>query len=490
MRKLILAILALLAAPAAAQTVPPGQWSVGEQPIAYPVIGSDNIYVDGSCNVAECGVPDFFALQPANIPSTITDQVVPGGFTTGDDEGKWRGTLFGSHVLADDPLRNHCDRGASHLHEFLGSKDAGACSTFQQLREDCIAKRAADIVSTTSPGDDVNCTPYWHPALIDEDPLGDGVDRIKKVYAVPLYYQIALADPDVAATYIDFPLGFGYVNGNNMDDPFMLKLKGKIAEANAANAAAGGGGSTYYYNGNGSGDWSCTEPDGTPRDGPEDSTDDLTCEAGDLLIASMNGAQCADGVNLTSPSGYDHVLPAIQVSAINGTRSDVCPINWWHIAILTNKPQWVLHSAISAAVPGDSPYLSSDAMFQANARAQAGLPGAPGDAASFVCKPGCSRHFDYGPIAWDKKFLRRLFRKCLGIPWTDTSETGLDADQTPYITACIDPTISTTGGGGTATQLQISHQVRFPDVNGDTIDEYYPTPAPLGHMGPHTMEGQ
>jgi hypothetical protein len=231
--------------------------------------------------------------------------------------------------------------------------------------------------------------------------------------------------------------------------------------------------------------------DGTPVDGPADNIDDLTCSAGNLLIVSMTGAPCADGVDLTSPSGYDHVVPAIRVVAANGTLDNVCPVNWWHIPGLTFKPQWILHSDISSEVDNDSPYLSSDAMFQAKARSQAGLPGAPADAATFVCKAGCSRHFDYGPIAWNRPQLRMLFRFCLGIPKTDPSEPDYGFDDQPvHITECVDPTIQTDEAGGTATQLIISHQDRFPDVNGVAINEYYPTPAPGGHMGPHTMTGQ
>jgi hypothetical protein len=508
MRRLFLAFLFLfIASPAVAST--PGQWDVGQQPITYPLIGPSGIFTEqlGDGSDPHGGKPPFFANQPADIPSTVTTQVTEGtgiGSTTGNDEFKLRLTLLTSHVLPDDPLRNHCQRGASHLHEFAGAIASGACSTFQQLRNDCIARHAAGLIASTNPGDDVQCSLYWHPTLIDRNPLGDGVDRIKKVKLIPLYYEIFGATLAKAATYIDFPLSFGYVNGQNMDDPWDLRIKAAVAAANAANAAAGGPSNAYSYSGNGFVGWFCNSPAGVQRGPIQNNIDDLDCQAGDTLIGEIDGTGCADGHNLYSPSGYDHVIPFITVTAANGTFQDVCPKGWYKIPRLIFKPQWVLHSAISSAVANDAPYLSSDSQFQTKARADASrcitategsssaTVCAPAGASTFVCKAGCSFHNDY-IVAWMRKYLRRAFRHCLAIPWTDNTETGLDADQTTLEGTACDSNTLQVGGSGTGSQLNSANITPAPtdaQVDGDHIEEYYPAPVPKGHMGPSTMPRQ
>lgn len=485
LKKFLLALLALVTVDAQAST--PGSWDVGAQAITYPVIGANGVFTEhlGDGSNAHGGLPPVFALQPPDIPSTINNQITEGtgvGQSTGTDEGKVRFTLFGSHALPDDLLRNHCTRGASHLHEFVGSVNAGACSTYAQIRNDAVARHNAGQVATTNPGDDINASPYWHPCLIDRNPLGDGVDRCKKLFAIPLYYQI----PDGgcsgnnacllgrAQTFIDFPLGLGFISGNNMDDPFNLRVINAIAAANAANVAAGGTNNRYSYIGNGFVGWFCMSPAGVVGvDGTQPDIAKLDCSAGDTLVGEIHGEGCIDGQNLYSPSGYDHVMPPIRVTAANGTFDDVCPYNWYKIPQLIFKPEWILKSAISSTVANDEPYLSSDAQFQAKMRTFAGH-------STDVCLPGCSFHNDY-MVSWQLKYLRRAFRKCLGIPQTNTSETGVDADQTVNLMACNNGTLSPNS------ILTGTNQVQFPDVNGDRIQEYYPTPVPKGRMGPATM---
>lgn len=528
MTRILAVLLLLIASPVFAST--PGSWDVGQQPISYPVIGSNNVYVEqlGDGSNAHGGLPPAFASQMADIPAPVIDtrQITEGagvGDTTGADESKFRFTLFGSHVLADDPLRNYCQRGASHLHEFMGSDRSGACSTFAQLRNDANTDFAAGKRTTTNPGKNLNASAYWHPLMIDcgadgNGPLHDGQCRAMKVRVVALYYEVnsdqcgtvtsCLATE--ASTYVDFPMGFGYVNVSNMDDPWRLKLQNAIAQANAANAAAGS--SAVYQletgangsNGYGFISWDCRDPatqairsssSGTANSPP--NIDDLTCNAGDILTATSVGAGCWDGKNIYSPSGYDHVTPQIKVSGVRDTvggpltnHTDVCPKNWYKIPRLVNKPQWILPHAISGSVPNDSPFLSSDAAFQATSRAQAstcvGSTCAPAGASTFVCKAGCSFHFDYMQ-SWMKKYLRRAFRHCLGVPWTDTSETGLDADQTPVVTACNDNTLS--DNGVTESKLTRGTSPLDSEVNGDAISDFYPMPVPKGHMGPASIIG-
>jgi hypothetical protein len=527
MKRLLLAFLLLfMAAPVLATSVP-GTWDVGQQPISYPVIGPDHCcYAEqlGDGSNAHGGLPPFFALQPADIPVTSeADQAGTGAFeSVGDPETKVRFTLYGNKVAGDDTLRAHCQRGASHGHEFLGGIPSGACSDYTQIRTDCVALRDAGKKASTNPGDAINCSVYWHPWLEDcgtstaplgggtvAGALGDGKCRIKHSLLDPIYYVLSngKCGSDITCltniqspSFIDFPMGLGYVNVRNMDDPWNLAGKNRVLQANAANTAAGGG--NYYelsdsgivdgneINGGGDGffGWSC----GGAEKG---SIDDLDCAAGATLIMHSEGASCADGHNLYSQSGYDHVIAAIKVNARETptgpilTRNDVCPIGWYKIPTLSNKPQWILHTALSSTVANDSPFLSSDAAFQAKARADAGrcigLACAPADAATFVCKPGCSFHFDYF-VAWQKKYLRRAFRKCLGIPQTDTSETGVDADETTERHACNGDTIAMTP----PTQLKPAYNQHGSSVDGSTIDEYYPRPINRGgHPGgsPHTM---
>lgn len=533
MKRILLAVLAvLLSVPALAVTPTPGQWDTAQQPVTYPVIGSNGVYAEHlGDGTTHGGLPPAFAWQLPDIPAPVIDtrQITEGpgtgNFTAGDNEGKFRFTLYGSHLLPDDPLRNHCQRGASHIHELLGSDRSGACSTFAQLRNAANTDFAAGKRASTNPGKNINASPYWHPGLEDcgamsaafgagtnAGALGDGVCRFKKTLAVPLYYEIDNGGCGTdhsclvarAQTYVDFPMGIGYVNIKNMDDPWNLKVKAQVAAANAANLAAGGSGAEYQIISDGFIGWSCITPGGAHRDGPYDNTDDLTCVAGDTIYADSAGAMCWDGHNTYSPSGYDHVVQAIRVDAkatVGGsiiTRTDVCPVNGFKIARLINKPQWILGHSISSGVANDSPFLASDAGFQAKARADASrcvtatsgassaTVCAPAGASTFVCKAGCSWHFDYFQ-AWQKKYIRRASRHCLGTPWTDPSETGaMDADQTTLtVEPCLFSTLSTdTGTESALTQLTGPTTA---DVDGLSLKTYYPTPVPKGHMGPGTM---
>jgi len=515
MKRLLFAFLALfLAVPALAVTPTPGQWDTGPQSISYPVIGSNGVYTEHLGNgTTHGGLPPAFAWQMADIPAPVIDSrqinEAPGAgsFTAADNEAKFRFTLFPNHTLPDDPLKFHCQRGASHLHELMGPPKGGACSTFQQLRNDCNTDVGNGLIGSSNPGRNLNCSLYWHPDLIDRNPLSDGVDRIKKALQVPLYYQIDNGGCGTdnaclkarAATYVDFVMGIGYIGGKNFGDPWNLKQANAIKIANAANLAAGGSGIEYQANAfpDGFDGWVCYRPDGVVRDGPHDNVDDLTCSAGDTLVPILDFPLCWDGHNTYSPSGQDHVIPAIRVDAkdtVGGsvvTHTDVCPVGWFKIAQLEDKPQFILTKSISSSVANDGPYLSSDAAFQVAARAEACVgTGAtqacpPAGYTTFVCKDGCSFHADYMQ-AWMKKYIRRASRHCLAIPWTDTSETGLDADQTTLTAEpCLFDTLSTdTGTDSALVQLATPPTT---DVDGHDIHTFYPMPVPKGHMGPGTM---
>lgn len=524
MKKILLAFLALLiTVPALAD---PGGWDgSGQQLVRYPVVTSNGIFTehlgDGS-TVAGGVAPYYTSGMATNISSVTTaDEINVSSSTTGTSEFKFRFTLFTHHALAEDTLAFHCQRNSTHPHEFMGAVAAGGCSTYSQLRNDCIARKIASKLPSTNPGPTINCASYWHPGMIDcgattgalgtgtiPGALGDGVCRFKKDLLVPLYYEPALPTVTLAnaAHFSPIPLGLGEVFGHNNSDPWQLKERADIAAANAANVAAGG---TAVYqdpdpmalNNFGFFGFSCYSPGGSIRAaGIQASIDDLDCSAGDTLIMELHSQGCWDGHNGNSPDGRSHVSYTITAVASNGTFPFVCPYDSYKLPELIDKPQWILHSAISSSVANDSPFLSSDAAFQAKARSDAGkcvtatawgssaTVCAPGGASTFVCKPGCSAHADY-LAAWDGKYFWRAFNKCDGIPIPAAlTFTWIWADRTPAGTGCNSNTIDTTGGAEAQLNLSpLTVQPATTDVDGDRIQEYYPMPALKGHMGPATM---
>jgi hypothetical protein len=527
MKRILLASTALLfATPALAD---PGTWDgSGPQAVRYPVVTSNGIFTEhlGDGSTPAGGVAPYYTNgMPANIPSlTTADELSTSATTTGPDEFKFRFTLYSHHALAEDTLAFHCQRNSTHPHEFMGAVDAGGCSTYAQLRNAGIARKTAGKLPSTNPGPTINLASYWHMGLIDcgatigplgtgtvPGALGDGICRFKKDLLVPLYYEPAMASFTLAnaAHFSPIPLGLGEVFGHHNSDPWQLKERADIAAANAANIAAGG---TAVYQdpdpmavGNfGFYGWSCSSPGGTPRSaGTQASIDDLDCSAGDTLILELHSQGCWDGHNGNSPDGRSHVSYAITAVATNGTNQYVCPYDGYKLPELIDKPQWILHTAISSSVPNDSPFGSSDAAFQAKARADAGkcvtatawgssaTVCAPAGAATFVCKPGCGAHADY-LAAWHGTYFWRAFNKCDAIPIPAAlTFSWIWPDRTPAGTGCNSNTIDTTTGA-TANLLN-SPLLTIPtatDVDGDRIQEYYPMPVPKGHMGGMTMPHQ
>lgn len=527
MKRILLALFTLfLAVPAVAD---PGGWDgAGPLAVRYPVVGADGVFTEhlGDGSTPAGGVAPFYTNgMPTNIPAVTTaDEISNTSTTTGPDEFKFRFTLYSDHALAEDTLQYHCQRAATHPHEFMGAVNAGGCSTYAQLRNDCIARKAANKLPSTNPGATINCASYWHAGLIDcgttsgplgtgtvPGALGDGVCRFKKDLLVPLYYEPPLSTFTLAgaATFSPIPLGLGEVFGHNMADPWQLKARAQIAAANAANIAAGG--SAVYQdpdpmglNNFGFYGWECMSPGGVVRGtGMHDNIDDLDCSAGDTLILELHSQMCWDRLNGNSPDGRSHVFYEITAVATNGTFQGVCPYDAAKIPSLIDKPQWILHSAISSTVANDAPFLSSDAAFQANARAAAGTcvtatewgssatVCAPANAATFVCKPGCSAHADY-LAAWSGQQFWRAFNKCDGIPIPAAlTFSWIYADRTPAGTGCNGNSFDTTSGSeATLLYSPLFTPPLSSAVQGNSISGYYPMPHPKGQMGGMAMPRQ
>ena len=101
-----------------------------------------------------------------------------------------------SHYLPDDPIVHPGEPGASHLHQFFGSVDAGVDATEQQLLDgDTTCDQRLDTAS------------YWTPALIDADQ-----NLIEPIKAIA-YYR---AGPDVEPTeVVAYPPGMMLVAGDH-----------------------------------------------------------------------------------------------------------------------------------------------------------------------------------------------------------------------------------------------------------------------------------
>jgi hypothetical protein len=302
-------------------------------------------------------------------------------------EAKFRTHANVFKILFDDPIRNFGQPGASHCHEFFGNRDVNANSTFASLRTDN---------ASTAAGADLNATGYWFPCPVVANAFGDGRDYAVQANYVVIYYQ---EDPEPAMASPYLPLGLRYVTGFDMDDPDMAWLQ---AYVDAANAQRGTPRNRYRVRNPSTGQssashrWSC--PGATPALSDwlrnADGSDPFggTCAGGEIFM-QVSGARCWDGVNLWSPGGYRHVIPAIWDSYYS---KFVCPTNYYQIPALQLN--------ISFQQRGFADYgrwrLDSDD----HAAAAAGRP----------IRNGESFHTDW-MNGWDEATLRSWMENCIGV---------------------------------------------------------------------------
>jgi lysophospholipase L1-like esterase len=379
-KKLLIALVATLgfAAPLSAQSHPKPPDVPAYSPVTptYRSGTTLNVVGDGSASggAAPADSYELTEVNPItggtrttyeNTASTGTDfclTVANGGSCT---EKKFR-SLIGNDVriLFDDPERNYGQPGTSHCHTFFGNQSANAYSTYSTLRSQSYTKYQAT-------GGPLNATAYWFPCVLKPDAFGDGRTYVVKPTGdIILYYAEGATEP---LNLHKLLLGLRYVGGYDMDYGGTNAQEGNnriIGLVNTANAQPGTAG---RYSASGSGtitDWKCQTTDGNGLMSSRwfknaNGSDPYSghCRAGDDFWIQFAGPSCWDGVNLWSPTGYDHILPKIW-DTVAGKA--VCPNGWFRLPELQLQihfPQqgfsdygtWVLSSdAAAGTLPGAS----------------------------------------------------------------------------------------------------------------------------------------
>ena len=334
--------------------------------------------------------PALTLAQPADIATAVSLT----GWTTTDpspstnyrtlppgDTPKFRTIINSTHVARLDPVRNFRDTIAGHCHLFFGNASVDENSTYTSLRA---------TGASSAGGGPVNPTGYWEPCMTKANAHGgDGITRVK----IPNYHIVYyVGEASIQSEFNNIPRGLRYIGGTNMDDPNNLAWK---AELNA-NVTWLGNGLTNANTG-----WFCEFPSGgggsyqstTDALVNADGTDALNnCPTSSAVYVSVVAPECWDGVNLRSPSGYDHMRPLVHHTNLG---TDVCADNWYRL------PRLEVKSFFSHL--GASDYttwrLDSDDVMAA-------LTGA-------AVKSGYSFHFDWFG-AWDYTKMLSWMNNCIG----------------------------------------------------------------------------
>ncbi|TCD04286.1 DUF1996 domain-containing protein [Erythrobacteraceae bacterium CFH 75059] len=346
-----------------------------------------------------CGGPDSIAPcgRPHEIKARFTVGTIP-------------------YPFYNDPLRNWGKPGTSHLHTFYGNCQPHAFATAATLRRD---NGRGDC--TNAEGQFLNAVSYWQPALITRvrgtppalitvggqqavalADKGAGTQKAAIKFKQATIYYIGTQKDRKTHPY---PVGLGYIGGFNMDNPNKM-----IAIKNAANAQAGWNRYSLNLRGEAGTDvefatrhqWTCDGVSGsTPSLRRADGTDPFNgqCGPGQTLRLFAMGPTCWDGVNLWSPTGYDHLIYPLRDAV---TNSVTCPQGWYHV------PRFELnigfdHQGFAPRTDGlgyGAWTLDSDWHAQRHEGGMGTLPGA-------------SFHFDY-LAAWDRRVQEHWVRFCMG----------------------------------------------------------------------------
>jgi hypothetical protein len=195
-----------------------------------------------------------------------------------------------SHSNMDDPIKFPGQQGASHLHDFLGSRTTNYLSTYASM-----------VGSPTTCGTTTDKSGYWFPALYKNsakiNPAGSWNGRSTRQ---KFYYR----DDNVSSSTVvePFPPGFRMIQGYNMAT--------SIADANAHGAKWG---SEMY--------WGCSDNSVSGK-----LTSPPNCATG-IITLHVGFPNCWDGVRVEGdaiaaghvkfpsggvcPSGFGHVLPRL-----------------------------------------------------------------------------------------------------------------------------------------------------------------------------------
>lgn len=382
--------------------------------------------------------PALTLAQPADI-ATVASLT---GWTSGSslsattlppgDTPKFRTVINSTHVARLDPVRNFRDTIAGHCHLFFGNADVDENTTYTTLR---------GTGASAAAGGPINPTGYWEPCMTKANAHGgDGITRVK----IPNYhivYYVGIAS--IQSEFNNIPRGLRYIGGTNMDDPNNLAWK---AELNA-NVTWAGNGLTNASTG-----WFCESPQyqsTTDALVNADGTDALNnCPSSSAIYVSVVAPECWDGVNLRSPSGYDHMRPYVNNVASGQT---VCADNWYRLPRLEVK-SFFSHQGASDYTTWR---LDSDDVMAA-------MTGA-------AVKSGHSFHFDWFG-AWDYTKMLLWMNNCIGTQ----SNTAHECDSsTASTTERFVGGISDNAPDGSRTpQVNLGHTYA-----GDLIGDWFDYPA-------------
>lgn len=253
-------------------------------------------------------------------------------------EEKFRTGAEFNVVAHIDPIRNFGYFDKAHWHTFYGNRAPTPTSTYATLRHDAdgpTGNRRRD--GSDAAGGNLNMTSYWQPSVMSQTAAG------QKFAIVPndtIIYYLKTMHP-VRNT----PRGMRYVWGRNPETP--NQTLNIVAAANARHQANGGTGNRYAASTFGSQDgvnwhtWLCVgaTPERVTHLVNSDGTDPFngTCNPGQYFALEASGSACSDGVNLWSPTGFDHFIRAIYDLQAGKW---VCPNNWLSHGVFQVGQEW------------------------------------------------------------------------------------------------------------------------------------------------------
>ena len=343
----ILAVLALLAAPALAASVPSLTLVNLKDPVARicrvaPATSVAQLWAQlNACPSIAAPTPVPVDISAGLKPSWGTGEL-PGLYTADRSEGAFRFTCKGDGpVNNDDPLVYPGQTGAAHQHLSWGNRAFNANSTHASLKTGTLTNCNAAPLS-------LNRSSYWMPTLID------GAGAVIRPELVSVYYKRGSkggkfcdpASPWFVGACSSLPAGIAYVFGWNALDP-AAKVQGAS--------------------------WYCTGGDKLHH-ADLDTVFASGCRPGDILVANTIAPDCWDGKRLDSADHRSHMAYA---DYSRGDGMAHCPAGYpMYIPQEENKAMWTVTPAMIGADGIARVMLSSDHM----------KPGA---------RPGETLHADY-----------------------------------------------------------------------------------------------
>lgn len=430
MKRLLLAIAALISTPAFGQAWDHSDWLDGSVPVRDWSVDST--------------LPTGAAPADAYEPEDEADPI---------DDTPWIITTDGSSDYLTDPIaagrdlerkfRILCGAGAAkyldpilfpgvappigHRHEGIGNAAWSQNSTWTSLRAS---------PSSSCSGGPLNGTIYWEPELLQD--LPSGVTAGRKPSAATFYYVNGIIGQSQNLTWLRRNFRFiGGMDPNNFNDTARRAeyTAGGLEYPGSPSHSAGWGGWQCFAHDNLGGNAvtvTRTESMLQNRTGGNQSGYARHLKAADgsdpwggnctgsvaspgKLILNLTAADCWDGHNLGSPNGREHV--AYMARSGDNVRTDVCPRVTVNGVVQQYRkvPKLQAKTEFWHSGPSDytNLYFGSDRM---NAPETAADPTSFDEcrrAGPYFCN-GATAHFDWWN-GWDSAVADEWQRECLGI---------------------------------------------------------------------------